>query len=420
MRYVFRPEDKQWRFYDITQATERTLTLNDWQENESRVVTLDLTRSVEGRYTAVEFVGPESLVLNDLLMSAGEITDISDDPVVAIYGGNLEVLGKNRYQVTDPDKRRIAHRLPQSIAVPFERMEYGSPFTFPYMQTIAEYFAWTWWPTFMVRFPESEAGQTGWLTAAPKHIDYDNGIVDFGDKYLLRQNPNPSGTDHEPSGIADPPFDSPADVRLVYATFTDPPSARWPASGFSGTAHSEAGISRVYRQYDEMLAVGYERGEAITTAARIAAFTEYAKRLHAQMKDVVYAGGCTLDGMAWDFARLDRKVNFAAVDEDGSTITTGWESVGCFVTDVEYDIENNLTTLQFSSDQLELIGIDPDQAKQQLKIRALERVSFFSLDFRSTLVDVTTGFGSRTKTQLQRLQFNFGHIFVDPETGEQG
>ena len=80
----------------------------------------------------------------------------------------------------------------------------------------------------------------------------------------------------------------------------------------------------------------------------------------------------TLEGLDYTFARLDRRVNIAGVDGDGHPLPTGWESMAAIVTDVEYDFESQTSIIQFSSDQSELLGFDPERLKQQLRVGAGE------------------------------------------------
>jgi hypothetical protein len=65
-----------------------------------------------------------------------------------------------------------------------------------------------------------------------------------------------------------------------------------------------------------------------------------------------------------------------------------------------------LTTLQFSSDQLELVGFDPQFLKARLKIKALQRVTndVLSYDIR---------FGGNSWVKVTPIV-----SYVDPDTGQ--
>ena len=88
---------------------------------------------------------------------------------------------------------------------------------------------------------------------------------------------------------------------------------------------------------------------------------------------MIYTGAGVLEGIQYDFARLNTTINIAAVNGDGTPVTTGWESVPIFVTDCKFDFENQPTTLTFSSDQMQLAGVDPAMLKARLGIHSLVR-----------------------------------------------
>jgi hypothetical protein len=71
-------------------------------------------------------------------------------------------------------------------------------------------------------------------------------------------------------------------------------------------------------------------------------------------------------------------VNLAALDDDGGTLTTGWEAVGAIVTDVEYNFSDRTTQLTFSADQMETLGLDVQQLKDRLRIRPATLQFFFN------------------------------------------
>ncbi len=145
------------------------------------------------------------------------------------------------------------------------------------------------------------------------------------------------------------------------------------------------------RRYDEMLAVGYEKGSPITTVARKAQFEKLAESIHEFVKDIIYTGGCTLQGIDYDFIRLQKLINFAGVDQNGSSLTTGWEAAKAIVTDVEYDFDNDVTTLVFSSDYSAFLQTDVETLKRILKIRALQLVQILesTLDASGQTVTLT-------------------------------
>jgi hypothetical protein len=156
------------------------------------------------------------------------------------------------------------------------------------------------------------------------------------------------------------------------------------------------------------LAIGYERGIPFSTPARLAQFQQLADIMQAQRRDIVYAGGCTLDGLQYEFQRLNQAISFAALDGDGNPLTTGWEAIQALLTDVEYDYDQGITTLQFSSDQLELAGFDAEFLKHRLKIKALNRVS---QTYLAGAINFNANSFLYTVEQV---------AYIDPDTGEQG
>jgi hypothetical protein len=143
-------------------------------------------------------------------------------------------------------------------------------------------------------------------------------------------------------------------------------------------------------------------------ATRLAEFQAYADRLQQQRREINYTGGVVLDGLRYEFARLNRAIDLAAVDSDGAALVTGLEHMGALVTDVEYDYEKRITTLLFSSDQLAVAGFSPEFLKARLQIKALQqiRVSTLSYDIRFN--------GNSTVSNTTQT------IYVDPITGQQG
>jgi hypothetical protein len=93
-------------------------------------------------------------------------------------------------------------------------------------------------------------------------------------------------------------------------------------------------------------------------------------------------------------------VNFTAVDPDGAAKTIGWEAINAVVTDVEYDFSDQTTTLTFSNDQAELIGLDTEQVKQRLKIAAAE------VRRTESFMYMTTTVRSQRIGEVKRTQFS--------------
>lgn len=401
-RLLWYPGTRKWRFGDITASPEVTLTLNDWDASNV-VLSLNLERSLEQRYTAVHFYGPQTTVTTVSSIGGGTLTDISDGPLLQNNIATCcDVPGKNKWQITNTDARQIARVLPEFITVQ------TSDYSFVSVRTAQLEGYW----------PESSQWPAGWRVITGWYINAKTGTVFLPDGiYAYRYNSRPAG--------GSPHYENPTDVRFTYGKFENPIQVRYPTSGFSGTAYDVAGIANQMEIYAEDLAVGYEYGQPVTTATRLAQFQILAEYLHKLHKDIVYVGGVTLDGCRYEFGRLDKRINIAAVDGNGGTVTTGWESIGALLTDVEIDFGEQLTTLQFSSDHASLIALDVEEAKRRLKIRALERVEFVNATFQTTIRNRRIGEQDRGFSQLKdvhetNMQVDYQTAWVDPVTGEVG
>lgn len=427
-RCYLEPGQRMWRFYDAKQSPALTLALNTASES-NRVLTMSLQPSLDERYTSVEIRGPETTVVAapggegdvDVFQtdgSAPSLVPLGSGILLQNYstaGGMFEARSYTQYQIVDSTKRRGAKLLSRTVTVPMMTPHpNGESFGYEYMQCRS--------PSLQISFDD---GST-WMTVLGTVFDFQNGIATLS-------NPIYYYTDPAPIAGSTQKFFPPTNVRLIWAYFSDPITVRKPASGHEGTALTVAGLRNTLRLYDQMLAVGYEYGTPVTTATRTAQFEKLAQQMLDDRKDIVWTGGCTIDGLDYRFSRLNRRVNFSATDENGNTVTTGWEAINAHVTDVEYDFENQITTLTFSSDQLALMGEDVDKIKERLKIRALEQrevVTTFiqygnPYGFQPTslaAMDVSAmggGFASSTGSIIGSYT-EYGYEYVDPETGELG
>ena len=352
--YAFRwdPGSRYWRWYSRLSASSVTLVLND-PDAANTVLSMELHRSLDGRYPAVEFRGPEATTVLDASTLNGALSIISAPTILETYtdaGGSNTVNAYTKFQITTAGYRRGARRLPST-----------------YLVRENDYF----WvgsqsPTFLISF---DAGDT-WQGIEGVYFDFQNGIVQIPDglyPYFW--------SDHTLVPGSSQHFWTPNAYRLIWARYIDPITVRRPASGFVGTSNTIAGATNVKYIYDEMLAVGLNRvGTPVTTATRIAQFESLGDNLLAAWKDIVYAGGCQLEGLRYEFCKLQKCINLAAVDADGATLTTGWEAINAVLTDVEYDFAEQTTTLTFSQDQLTSWGDNIDLLKQRLQIGYVEKI----------------------------------------------
>lgn len=418
VRMVYDPTAYQFKLLDVTATTgamamtEKTVTLNDYGATYP-VLTAQINRTTAGRFTAIEFFGPQSAEAVDVTVSGGGLTEF-DSGVTVDSTVTPNITGRSKWQITDADKRRVLRWLPdwfgapQPGAVQTSRV-FGSSIL-SYVETPTRS------PVFMVKFPSkpdsSWSNVDHWITVEGWSLDPQNGIIEFKDgRYVHLYDPKP------PTGK--PRWLNPSDARFVYATPDEPLTARYPATGFSGTAYTDASIERTLRIYDEQLAVEIEYYKAVTTAERIAAFEALAENLHKLHSDIGYTGVITLQGIDYSYASMDTLVNITAEDEDGSALTTGLESAKAVVTEVEYDYDEDTTTITLNADLLDLIGEDQKALKERLKIRDMTRFNQM-IGARNTFTPFTREDFLGRKVQLfaYNMEFTYASGFVDERTGE--
>lgn len=401
-RMLFYPGTQKWRFIDIRSATQTTRTLNDFTEDYP-ILQLRLERSLEGRYTAVKIYGPEALENLDITLGGGGLNDVSTTlPLLDTYGAGGEVRGRDKWQIDDSDKRRIGRLLPTAVFAPSPEFRLGA-------NAFTQFSTWTRSPVFLARYQTSSAGTDAWETVTGWTYDPVNGIIDFKGRYVYRYNYNPDP--------GDPNYENPVDVRFIYPSFIEPLSVREPDSSYEGTAFDDYDLQNELKIYDEMLAVGFLYGTPVTSATRKAKFDVLARNVLNSKKDVVYTGGMTLEGMDYAFQLLGRRVNIDGIDGDGGALTTGWESINAIVTDVEYDYEQQLTTVQFSTDQEELTARDPSQIKEALKVGAAQIQAFVQTSVQINKRRAFTEFGTPIIGTDVTITGSVTPIIVDPFLG---
>lgn len=367
-KLVWQPGERLWRFIRVKESPAVTVTCNARNQWHGMVNTLEINRSIEGRYGAVKFVGPEGVEWRTA--EWGDSSGDTLEPVNLVSVGSIPHVGDcyREWQITDPDFTKIANKGPYAIYVPgpigLWRNASGSVVT----EFAGAAYVQSWSPSLQVRFANSDAGSDAWKSVGNIRWDNRTGRIWCGDGCVYRWNPgNPTNYFEEPNGF-----------RFIYPALTEPLISRTPASGYEGTAYTVGGLEAEKVEYDEALAVGYDYGLPVTTVTRLAKFAKLGQQILSQSKDIIYTGGVTFEGVQYEFARLNRRVNIAAQDDNGGTLTTGWESVGAIVTDCEIDFEDQTTTIQFSSDQMETTGQDPDKLRERLKIRPAQQYFFFN------------------------------------------
>lgn len=384
------PGTRKWRFIDITSAPQTTITLNDATQTNV-VLSMDLDRSLEQRATAIKFYGPESHVAAIATQEDGGLLPLdSNDYTVLERVGSVEIRSYSEWQIQDESKRKMAAILPAWVLVRMGSVK---------------------WKFFRTEsFQASWDGGVEWLAIKGIFFDRRQGIAYTGDIYTHESEGRvvETGTQH---------YFPPDYMRLVYAYIGEPITVRAPETGFEGTALTVGGLANELKMYDESLAVGFELGTPVTTATRLAQFQVLADTLLAERKDIIHTGGVTMDGLNYSADRLYRRINIDGVDADGNNVATGWEDINAIVTDVEYDYDQQLTTWQFSSDQMELHGWDVEALKDQLKIRALERRFFGQFSVNVTKRRTFTEFGTPIVGADVAVEFDSIRGFENPFTG---
>lgn len=398
-RMLWRPGSRRWRFHNITASATVTLTLNDASVDHP-VYNLQLTPSFEQAATAVKIFGPPSLTVEEFVWVDGggsnTLAPVDAGTNLQTYtdsGGSHSALAYSTWQIVDSTKRRGGRLLPtyyQSQVNAYEQVDLKAP----------------------ILFASWDAGTT-WTAVWGVYMDYQHGQAIFSGTLPYVYRANSTGGSLIP-GSTQTIF-PPNAMKLVWAPFGAPLSVRKPASGYEGTAYTVAGLAHELQMYDESLAVGYEYGVPVTTTTRRAKFEVLAQALLDYRKDIAYPGAATLEGIDWQFCRLDRRIDIDGNDGSGGVTTTGWEAIGAVVTDVEYDFENQLTSLTFSADWLALLGEDPAQLRERLKIKALEQREIYNDTF--TWITWTNMMGQQI-SQISGIHTSIDFEYVDPLTGQ--
>jgi hypothetical protein len=418
VRMVYDPTAYRFKLVDITATTgamamtTKTVTLND-RGAAHPILTAQINRTTAGRFTAVEFYGPQSAESVDVTVSGGGLTEF-DSGVTVDTTVTPNITGRSKWQITDATKRRVLRWLPdwfgapQPGAVQTSRVFGSSILSFVETPTRS--------PVFMVKFPSrpnsSWSNVDHWITVEGWSLDPQNGIIEFKDgRYVHLYDPKP------PSGK--PRWLNPSDARFVYATPAEPLTARYPTTGHAGTAYSVAGIERTLRIYDEQLAVEIEYYKAVTTTQRTDAFKALAENLHKLYSDIGYTGVITLQGIDYSYIGMNILLNITAEDESGSALTTGLEAAKAVVTEVEYDYDEDTTTITLNSDLLDLIGEDQKAMKERLKIRDLTRFTQL-VGAQNTFTPFTRKdfLGRSVQLFAHNMEMTYASGFVDERTGE--
>ncbi|CAB4177951.1 hypothetical protein UFOVP1004_42 [uncultured Caudovirales phage] len=365
-RLMWEPGERIWRIHSLPDASAVTIKANDHRESVP-VIACEVRRSAEGRHSAVKIYGPQGVEWKQAVWHGpGSSTGNTLEPIGAdIY--SIGVVGEAAqcywsFAITDTDFNAIGQKGPYPISIPtsyFGEVLAGGDITIQLMTVYED----TVFPALVVEYPG------GFRSVAIGYLDPRNGVVQIPSGQCLYL--------FDPDAVGNR-YVMPVSVTLHYPNLTDPLVVRSPTSGYSGTVYSIGGIQSEYKEYNESLAVDYQYGVPITTATRIARMQKYADQLHSERKDLVHSGAIRFHGKDYRWAKLNKRVNIGAIEEDLSTLVTGWESIGAWVTDCEIDYEEMVTTVSMHTDQMELFGLDPEQLKRKLGIRPASWQIFFN------------------------------------------
>ncbi len=166
-----------------------------------------------------------------------------------------------KWRITNTARRRASRILPAEVGISDAQFNVGG----------------TSLQTRFVREPVFQAtwdGSTWWTVPGFK--------LDIRDGYVTT--PTPVYQYDPDTSAASNDYLPPTDVRLVYAYLGNPITVRFPSSGWGGTTNTVAGMQVEKRLYDEMLAIGYEQGSPVTSAARTAQFVKLANQFMSQSR----------------------------------------------------------------------------------------------------------------------------------------
>jgi hypothetical protein len=213
----------------------------------------------------------------------------------------------SRYRVTDTDKRKISEIVPD-------------PETLAPLPGLA----------LVSRRPRvwRELASGAWYVA-PVVFDYTNGV-------FTSVTPMADGNmTSEGAATAAP------DVRLDYSYLGVPSVVRYPSSGWTGTAYSEAGVERERVRYVDDFAKSEDAPQ----------YAALAEKLLWPLADVAWRGTLSLGLIDTKWLTIDYRVNIKAKNDAGQAVATGLESIGALVSSAEIDFPGERTLITLADAQ---------------------------------------------------------------------
>ena len=225
----------------------------------------------------------------------------------------------SRYRIVDPDKRQVVREIPSIFQVAS-----GFFLSHPLVER-------------KLTFNNQEI----WVPVSAQIFCDGSGVI-------LTATPlytvPPGATPLEP-GVAT----GPEDVRLRCAYASGSLVARYPQSGYSGTAYSDRGLERTRVRYLPEFILDNDLEQ----------YRDLAQELLQPLKDINYRGEVPLAGLHWEFADLGRRISVAGRDRQDNPIVTGFEAIAAPLAEVCYDFGRDRTTLMVATNvALALFGAE--------------------------------------------------------------
>ncbi len=292
----------------------------------------------------------------------------------------------SRFRIVDENKRRIAKRIPQGY--------FSDSMGF-----------WRRVPAFQrkVVLGTGQEQEFFWITVSVRFF-YQSGVI-------LTRAPLASGDAFTPGEAQ-----GPDDVRLFYAYQGAGLSARYPASGYTGTAYTETGIERERRRYDPQFQLAEQQSD----------YEELAEELLKPLQDIIHWGEIPLRKLDWSLANLGYRVNVAAQDDEGGPINTGFEDIKAQLASVVYEFRPGLTVLRLttqlppweSDEELELLK-QLTFLQKRADVLALNRPLLLMATGELFNDDTTMEDGSEVADEGDVLQLTAGeHVHLNPSDGK--
>jgi len=216
----------------------------------------------------------------------------------------------SRYRIVDPAKRRIAKQIhgPDALA----------PIVFYNINPRRPRFYRKW-----------DTGTTSTWWEVPVTFLYASGII-------ITRFPIFTGDGTTPGAA-----EAVEDARLDYAYLGNPLVARYPTTGYAGTAYTQAAIRREKVKHDETFIDPTDQVQ----------YEGLAQALLEPLKDIAYSGSLPLKKLDWSLVNLGCRINITAQDDSGEPITTGFEEIKSFLLGLRYEFFPQTTTLNLSTSE---------------------------------------------------------------------